>query len=141
MTKFLFAIVCLFLSTGAFAAQITMYQYNAPLNTQPVERVIVRGDYVQINTMIHPCSSYPGFPDRIYGDVYSCSTNRSVLNQILGDEKMMNLSDEKLTQYIFTMDKTLHCDTAMTPSLVSYKGKNVYWFSGPLIPGAPTLIK
>lgn len=114
------------------AAQINMYENNASLNIEPVDHVIVGLGQVYMNTIPHPCSSYLGFPDKVYGDVYECVTTKEKVVKALGDDRLNLLSDRELAQYIYDSKKTFECDLAKKPSLVQYKGYNVYWFSGPM---------
>lgn len=129
--KFILIIAGLLMSGNVFASNILMHENGAPMNSQPVEIVIVMGNEIQMRSSIYACSSYPGFPDKIYGDVYECHTSREMMMNHLGDNKMYELPDHELAQYILKMNKTFDCaNRSQKPQLVSYKGKNVYWFIG-----------
>jgi hypothetical protein len=132
MTKLFLGLSLLF-ATSAMASEIQMYENNAPLPKTSVERVVVQGPEVYVRSAIHPCSSYPGFPEKIYGDVYECFTSRENLSKFLNDQNVKSLSDADLSKYIVSLKQTFSCANRNTPELVPYFGKNVYWFSGILL--------
>lgn len=135
--KILILIAVLFLTTSSYASQIQMYENKILLNTSPVEKVVVRGPELYVRSAVRPCASYPGFPDKIYGDVYECYTSREKLSQYLNDQNILNLPDSDLSQYIVAINRNFTCATRGQPNLVPYFGKNVYWFSGLLLATFP----
>ena len=132
--KTLLILVVLFMSLGANASMINMHDHGASMNIQPVEFAVVSGNEIQFRSVIYACSHYPGFPNKIYGDVYECHTSREKLFAYTNDSKLFELDDQSLAQYLIDMDVTFDCaNRSSKPPLVNYKGKNVYWFTGLLL--------
>lgn len=121
------------LAIPTFAAQITFYDNGHEMATQPVEVVVVQGGDLYLRSSVRACAAYPGFPDKLYGDVYECYTSREKLSEYLNDENILFLADEDLRTYITTISVNLDCANRSTPTKHRYKGKNVYWFSGILL--------
>ena|SRR5690606_24605490 len=133
MFRLLMVAIATVLTVPTFAAQITFYDNGAEMAVQPVEKVVVRGNDLYLRSSIRACAAYPGFPDKIYGDVYECYTSREKLSAHLNDMNILSLPDEDLKTYIVTIAVNLDCANRSTPSTHRYQNKNVYWFSGILL--------
>jgi hypothetical protein len=132
--KFVYLIALLFVSFDANAAVIDFYDHGASMNVQPVEAVYVSKDQIVLRSVIYACPYYPGFPEKIFGDVYECHTSRPQLSAYLNDLNILSLSDEDLSSYLKEIGVTVKCANKYknTP-LVKHKGRNVYRFIGSIL--------
>lgn len=123
-------VITLFNISNTNAAEIKMHEKSMLLNSQAVDKVVIQGAEIYIRSSIRPCAHYPGYPDKIYGDVYECYTSRQKLSEYLNDPAPLNMFDQELSDYILKSKAVFMCNTKNSPHLVKYFGKNVYWFSG-----------
>lgn len=131
--KLLLAFAVVFASlntTNSYASKINMHDNGVSMWVQPVEMAVVMGGEIFLRSSVHYC---PALPKGAVGEVYECYTSRERLSQFLNDTNILMLPDSELSKYLVAIQQTFDCANRSTPQVVTYRGQNVFWFSGLLL--------